>query len=99
MNINFKTKYPFFLFLILTLNLFIKIFFFIFFRDLSLQNEWSVMFENLKNHGILSYHLANTNNCPNSYMPPLWAFMIFLISKINIFQFSLANKVIVFQIF
>ena len=36
---------------------------------------------------------------PNSYMPPLYAFMIFLISKINIFQFSLANKVIVFQIF
>ena len=100
MNINFKTKYPFFLFLILTLNLFIKIIFFIFFRDLSLQNEWSVMFENLKNHGILSYHLAHTNELPpNSYMPPLYAFMIFLISKINIFQFSLVNKVIVFQIF
>ncbi len=100
MNINFKTKYPSFLFLILTINLLLKIFFFIFYRDLSLQNEWSVMFSNLKNHGILSYHLAHTDELPpNSYMPPLYAFKIFLISKINIFQFSLANKVIVFQIF
>tara|TARA_B100000989_G_scaffold204041_1_gene154398 strand:+ start:2565 stop:3857 length:1293 start_codon:yes stop_codon:yes gene_type:complete len=100
MNINFKTKYLSFLFLILTINLLVKIFFFIYFRDLGLQNEWSVMFENLNNYGILSYHLAHTNELPpNSYMPPLYAFMIFLISKINIFQISLVNKVILFQIF
>ena len=100
MNMNSKNNDFIFLLFTLSANLFIKICFFILFRDLFLQNEWSVMFKNLNKHGILSYHLAHTNELPpNSYMPPLYAFFIFIISKINIFQTSLASKIIILQIF
>ena len=88
-----------FLLFIIFLNLIIKILFFFHYRDVNLANEWFVMFKNLENFGILSYHSVHTNQLPpNSYMPPLYVYLIFVISKINLFDFSLVNKVISFQI-
>ena len=94
-----ENKEKSFLLFIIFLNLIIKILFFFHYRDVNLANEWFVMFRNLENFGILSYHSVHTNQLPpNSYMPPLYVYLIFVISKINLFDFSLVNKVISFQI-
>ena len=94
-----ENKEKSFLLFIIFLNLIIKILFFFYYRDVNLANEWLVMFQNLENFGILSYHSVHTNQLPpNSYMPPLYVYLIFIISKINLFDFSLVNKVISFQI-
>lgn len=96
-NIEIKEKN--FLIFIIFLNLIIKFLFFFYYRDLTLANEWSVMFKNLDNFGILSYHSTQTNQLPpNSYMPPLYVYIILIISNLNLFDLSLVNKVIIFQI-
>ncbi len=83
----------------------------IFFGDTSLENEWKVLVHNLSEKGVLGYYLVNDeflaspglagindNVLPSAFMPPLYAFFIFVIKYIFSSFVNFVNIVIIIQI-
>jgi len=54
------------------------------FGDTSLENEWKVLVENLILHGTLSFRNLDGYLLPNLYMPPLYAYYLYLFSVFNL---------------
>jgi len=85
---------------IIFISLGVKVLIYFFYGDNSLSNEWAVLYKNLDNHGVLSFHnLPSLGPVPNSYMPPFYAYFILFLSKITFFDIDLTKKILVAQIF
>ena len=54
------------------------------FGDTSLENEWSILVQNLINHGILALKNFDGFLLPNLWMPPLYAYYIYFFSFFNL---------------
>lgn len=54
----------------------------ILFGDKTLDNEWSVMVQNLENNKILSSRKINNEWVPNLFMPPLYPYFLYSIKKL-----------------
>ena len=69
------------------------------YADQSLANEWGILFDNLKNNGVLAFRSFDGALIPSVYMPPLYIFFIYLVDFITPDQFDLVKSTIVLQIF
>ena len=69
------------------------------YADQSLVNEWGILFDNLKNNGVLAFRSFDGVLIPSVYMPPLYIFFIYLVDLITPDYFDLVKSTIVLQIF
>ncbi len=82
-----------------------------FFGDTGLENEWSVLAHNLSEKGILGYFIVNDTFkatpglaklndivLPSAFMPPLYAYVIFIIKYIFSSFINFVNIILIFQI-
>ena len=60
----------------------------IIFGDTNLENEWATLFNNLINHGVLAIHNFDGFLLPNLWMPPLYAYYIYIFSFCYSFKSS-----------
>ena len=51
--------------------------------DVTLDNEWGILLYNLINHNTLSLHKFDEFLLPNLWMPPLYAYYLYLLSFFN----------------
>jgi len=62
------------------------------FRDVTIDNEWGILLKNLEENDILSVRIIQGQLVPNVFMPPLYAFFLFIIKKffldLNIFLYA-----------
>tara|TARA_Y100000590_G_scaffold461575_1_gene623493 strand:+ start:6077 stop:7306 length:1230 start_codon:yes stop_codon:yes gene_type:complete len=79
---NKKTHFLIFLFIF---SLLIRIPSVFFFGDTSLENEWSIIVDNLVNYNKFSFLRFDGFFVPNVFMPPLYAFYLYFF---KIFNFS-----------
>ena len=49
------------------------------FRDVTIDNEWGILLKNLEENDILSVRIIQGQLVPNVFMPPLYAFFLFII--------------------
>jgi len=54
-----------------------------FVRDLSFENEWNILVNNLIKYKSYAYYNFNEQPIPSVYMPPLYAFFIYFIKTIT----------------
>ena len=66
--------------------------------DLTLENEWGVLFNNLKNNGVLAYRSFEGYFIPSVYMPPLYVYFIYLVDLAIPDNFDLVRSILVVQI-
>ena len=66
--------------------------------DLTLENEWGVLFNNLKNIGVLAYRSFEGYFIPSVYMPPLYVYFIYLVDLAIPDNFDLVRSILVVQI-
>ena len=83
-----KNKEIYLLILLILFSIFVRIPVIFLYGDVSLENEWLILVNNLTNHGILAfdYHDANLAEFlfPNLYMPPLYAYYIYFFSTFSL---------------
>tara|TARA_Y100000590_G_scaffold468702_1_gene652654 strand:- start:2837 stop:4087 length:1251 start_codon:yes stop_codon:yes gene_type:complete len=84
---NSKNKEVYILAFLILFSIFIRIPVIFIYGDEGLQNEWTLLVKNLINHGVLSfsYHDSNLQKFlfPNLYMPPLYAYYIYVFSFLS----------------
>ncbi len=84
---NSKNKEVYILAFLILFSVFIRIPVIFIYGDEGLQNEWTLLVKNLINHGVLSfsYHDSNLQKFlfPNLYMPPLYAYYIYVFSFLS----------------
>ena len=81
------------------------------FGDTSLENEWKVLVHNLSEKGVLGYYIVNSEflatpglagandvALPSVFMPPLYAYFIYLIKYIFSGFINFVNVIIIIQI-
>ena len=66
--------------------------------DLTLENEWGALFNNLKNNGVLAYRSFDGYLIPSVYMPPLYVYFIYLVNLVIPDNFDLVRAILVAQI-
>ena len=66
--------------------------------DLNLENEWGVLFNNLKNNGVLAYISLEGYLIPSVYMPPLYVYFIYLVDLVTPDNFDLVRSILLVQI-
>ena len=64
-------------------SLFVRIPVILILGDVTLENEWSIMFYNLINHNTLSLQSFGEYLLPNLWLPPLYAYYLYLLSFFN----------------
>jgi len=69
---------------IIIIALIIRIPIIYFFSDIQLQNEWFVLVKNLTNHGEFSFRNFGDFYIPNLFMPPLYAWFLYLFKIFNL---------------
>ena len=69
-----------------------------FYGDRLLENEWSILVSNLYNNGVLSMLNFDGLLVPNLWMPPVYAYFIYIHSLIVGFEENFVNLVILSQI-
>ncbi len=69
-----------------------------FYGDKNLENEWAILVNNLYNYGTLSMLRFDNLLVPNLWMPPIYAYFVYLHTIIFGFDDSLTNYVIASQI-
>ena len=87
---NYKTskeKEAHILFFLITFSILIRIPIILLFGDRSLENEWGLLVDNLITHGTLALLDLDGFLVPNLWMPPLYAYYLYLLSF-----FSLDNQ-------
>ncbi len=55
-----------------------------FFGDLRLENEWLILVNNLANHGELAFRSFGDFYIPNLFMPPLYAWFLYIFKLLNL---------------
>ena len=77
-----KNKEIYLLTLLILFSFFIRIPIIFLYGDVGLKNEWLILVNNLTNHGILAFDYHDHNLAkylfPNLYMPPLYAYYIYV---------------------
>lgn len=91
-------KYLYNIFVAISISIIIRLLLLNNYGDLTLQNEWGVLFNNLKNNGILAYRSFEGNLIPSVYMPPLYVYFIYLIDIIISGNFNLVRSILIIQI-
>ena len=70
--------------LLVLFSTFIRIPIVLMYGDTSLENEWATLFYNLSNHGTLAIKNFDGFLLPNLWMPPLYAYFIYIFSFFNL---------------
>jgi len=68
-----------------------------FWGDHSLQNEWLVLVNNLTNHGEFSFRNFGNFYIPNLYMPPLYAWFLYIFKFLNLTNENYVNLILYLQ--
>ena len=83
-----KNKEIYLLILLILFSIFVRIPVIFLYGDVSLENEWLILVNNLTNHGILAFDYHDQNLAkylfPNLYMPPLYAYYIYFFSTFSL---------------
>ena len=64
------------------------------FGDQSLQNEWLILVNNLVNHGEFSFRNFGNFYVPNLYMPPLYAWFLYIFKLLNLSNENYINLIL-----
>ncbi len=99
-------------FILLFLTAFSRVIAFYFYGDTQLENEWRILVNNLSEKGVLGLYVlddqfeiilksatANETVLPSAFMPPLYAYFIFIIKSVFENFINYINVIIFFQIF
>lgn len=99
-------------FILLFLTAFSRVIAFYFYGDTQLENEWRILVNNLSEKGVLGLYVlddqfeiipksatGNETVLPSAFMPPLYAYFIFIIKSIFENFINYINVIIFFQIF
>ena len=92
-------KYLYNIFVAISISIILRLLLLNNYGDLTFQNEWGVLFDNLKNNGILAYRSFEGNLIPSVYMPPLYVYFTYLIDIIIPENFNLVRSILIIQIF
>ena len=99
---HLKKKEIYTLILLIILSIFIRIPTIAIFGDTSLDNEWGVLVNNLIVHGTLAINYQNDNLyeylLPNVFMPPLYAYYLYLFSFFNLEEQNYIHLILSSQI-
>ena len=96
MQINIKNYFN--LHLLIIFSFLIRIMAVYYYGDERLEYEWSILLNNLYNHGILALNSFEGKLIPSVYMPPLYVFFLFLLKLITPESFEFAQVVLATQI-
>ena len=95
---HLKNKETFILILLITFSVLIRIPAILIFGDVSLENEWKILVDNLILHGKLSFRNFDGFLLPNLFMPPLYAFYLYIFSIFNFEQQNYIQLILSSQI-
>ena len=97
-KLNMKTLYKshYNIFIAISISIFIRFLLLNDYGDLFLENEWGLLFNNLKNNGILAYRSFEGYLIPSVYMPPIYVYFIFLVDLIIPDNFDLPQLLFFF---
>ena len=99
---HLKKKEIYTLILLIIFSIFIRIPTIAIFGDTSLDNEWGVLVNNLIVHGTLAINYQNDNLyeylLPNVFMPPLYAYYLYLFSFFNLEEQNYIHLILSSQI-
>ena len=99
---HLKKKEIYTLILLIIFSIFIRIPTIVIFGDTSLDNEWGVLVNNLIVHGTLAINYQNDNLheylLPNVFMPPLYAYYLYLFSFFNLEEQNYIHLILSSQI-
>jgi hypothetical protein len=90
----FSIKYYLVLIIIFTS---VKFLFSYYFGDNTLDMEWKIIYENLVNSNSFSFHKINEYNVPSIYMPPLYAYFIYIFSFLGLSEFATVKTILFSQ--
>ena len=103
MNLNnnqfFKKKETLALIFLVLLSVLIRIPIIFIFGDTNLEWEWRQLVNNLTVYGILSYQKFDNFLLPNLFMPPLYAYYLYLFSFLNLEFQNYINVILFSQVF
>ena len=85
------------LFLLVFLSVLIRIPIILIYGDTNLENEWAALVNNLISHGTLSYKSFEDFLLPNLFMPPLYAYYLYVFSFLNLAEQHYINLVLLSQ--
>ena len=91
-------KYLYNIFVAISISIILRLLLLNNYGDLTLENEWGILFNNLKNHGVLAYRSFEGILIPSVYMPPLYAYFIYSIDVIIPNNFNLVRSILIIQI-
>jgi len=96
-NQFFKKKETFVLIFLVLLSVLIRIPIIFIFGDINLDWEWGQLVNNLIAHDTLSYRKFDDFLLPNLFMPPLYAYYLYLFSFLNLELHNYINVVLFSQ--
>ena len=85
------------LFLLVLSSVLIRIPIILIYGDTNLENEWAALVNNLILHGTLSYKSFEDFLLPNLFMPPLYAYYLYVFSFLNLAEQNYINLVLLSQ--
>ena len=91
-------KYFYNIFVVISISIILRLLLFNTYGDSTLENEWGVIFNNLKNFGVLAYRSFEDYLVPSVYMPPLYVYFIFLIDVFSPEILNLVQSILITQI-
>ena len=71
---------------IILLSFILRIVFVFFVRDSAIENEWGILLNNLIEHKSYSFYTFDSQLLPSAYMPPMYAFFLYIIKIISNFE-------------
>ena len=95
---HLKNKETFLFIFLILFSVLIRIPTIILFGDVSLENEWKILVDNLILHGTLSFRNFDGFLLPNLYMPPLYAYYLYLFSMFNFQEQNYIQLILASQI-
>ena len=91
-------KYFYNIFVVISISIILRLLLLNTYGDSTLENEWGVIFNNLKNFGVLAYRSFEDYLVPSVYMPPLYVYFIFLIDIFSPEILNLVQTILFIQI-
>ena len=92
------SKYFYNIFIVISISIILRLLLLNTYGDSTLENEWGVIFNNLKNFGVLAYRSFEDYLVPSVYMPPLYVYFIFLIDVFSPEILNLVQSILITQI-
>ena len=95
MQISIKNYFS--LNLLLIFSLLVRVIAVFYFGDEKIEYEWSILVNNLYEHGVLAFYSFKDELIPSVYMPPLYVFFIFLLKLITPENVEFTKMVLITQ--